>query len=1268
MSNQLQITGGAKVRNLNGVITGTTGVLDSLPINAANGIPQLDSSGKILVSQLPNSVMEYKGTWNVTTNTPYLVNGVGNAGDVYIVTGAATGGTNHDFGAGNILFYNGDQAIYDGSAWQRASGSTGSVTSVGITESGDALTITGSPITTSGTINIGFAGTGSQYIKGDGTLATFPTTIDQAKRLITEVYNSTGATLTKGTVVYINGGQGNLPTVTKALATSDATSAQTYGVVQSDITNNNNGYVVVIGSLTDLDTQAYTVGTQLYLSGTTAGAWTSTKPYAPIHLVYVGIVVRSHPTQGVVEIRIQNGYELEELHNVYAQTPSNGDILQYNSSTSLWTSVAGTTSNISEGTNLYFTNARARAAISLTTSGTSGASTYNSTTGVLNIPQYQGVITNPVTGVGSADSVAFWNSASNITYDSSFYYNSTLKRLGVNTTTPNATIGANCDIDGNYGLLVKNSNSNYNGIGFGITSNYGNLIEAQKNGSAPQRNLTLLNNAGFISIDGSGNLGINQVNPICGPAGIGGTGIDVYSGSGTAASIGFHTIYTGSTNAVGAYLSLNSSSNFIIRNLSGQLILRADADLSLNTNGTTRLLVDGTTGRIGIGNPASISEMLTVNGSIRQTGSISGMVKTNSSGVFLNAVAGTDYVEPSALSAYVPNSRTISINGLAYDLSADRAWIVGNVTGGGSNGRVAFWDSGSNITNNALFVWDDIAYRLGIGLNNPQRKLEIYSSVADTHLRLSGSAPSISMGEAIIGSVYQAKFGLATASNQYVTGSVAGDFVINNQTGSTIWAYDSTEKMRLDTNGNFGIGGIAGSSYRLNVFAPSPMIGIESTGSGNMYLRLLQTGSVRGSLYWINADSTLYLSNNAAGIKFQTSGADPALTLAPNGAATFASGIITNSSITINDTNGGLLLFRYSGTTDWTLGEQSGELSRNFNLYNSLTGTINLSVNRSTGNVGIGTTSPLKILHIAQGGNNNGILWTDDAAGNYRNEINNTYAGGTAASNLMTFKVSNGTTTGQTTVMNLTGSGNVGIGTTSPSYPLTVISNSSTQGFRLAGRSSDNIANMSFTSNDQATEYAFMNSGATYLAIGTNGSERMRITSGGELYWNVSGISGGDITNGGVLFRNNSNKYVQIITGSTADAPLIYFYKNNGSGGVTLTGSISTTGNNTAYNTTSSDRDLKKNFEDWEENILDVFKNSNPQLFNFKTEDDSEKKTKGFIAQELYDYFPEAYPINQEEKHLFNPSGMVIYLMKAMKEAAEKIQQLETKVLALENK
>jgi hypothetical protein len=175
----------------------------------------------------------------------------------------------------------------------------------------------------------------TEYLNGEGTPTTFPT-LATADTLITEVYNQTGGTLLRGTIVYINGAHGNLPKVTPALATSDATSAQTLGFVQDDISNNDNGFVVVAGKLGNLDTFSIAEGTQLYLSATTAGFYTTIKQYAPNHLVYVGVVVRSHPTLGVIEVKIQNGYELDELHDVAAQTPSNRDLLMYNSATQLW--------------------------------------------------------------------------------------------------------------------------------------------------------------------------------------------------------------------------------------------------------------------------------------------------------------------------------------------------------------------------------------------------------------------------------------------------------------------------------------------------------------------------------------------------------------------------------------------------------------------------------------------------------------------------------------------------------------------------------------------------------------------------------------------------------------------------------------------------------------------------------------------------------------------------------------------------------------------
>ncbi len=325
------------------------------------------------------------------------------------------------------------------------------LTSVGLSMP-SAFTVSNSPLTSNGTIGVTGAGTTAEYIRGDGSLATFPSIISEAQNLVTEVYNSSGATLTKGTVVYINGGQGNLPTITKAIATGDPTSAQTYGVVRSDITNMNNGYVVVTGRLADLDTRDYTPGQQLYLSSTTAGAWTPTKQYAPAHLVYVGIVVRAHPTQGVVEILIQNGFEMDELHNVAAQNPDNNDILQFKTSTNLWTKVAGTTTNIAEGTNLYYTDLRARGALSLTTTGTSGAATYDNTTGVFNIPQYQEVITNPITGTGTTNTLSKFTSASSIG-NSNITDTGSLITLGSNTYV-NGSMGFGTSTVGSYIIRI----------------------------------------------------------------------------------------------------------------------------------------------------------------------------------------------------------------------------------------------------------------------------------------------------------------------------------------------------------------------------------------------------------------------------------------------------------------------------------------------------------------------------------------------------------------------------------------------------------------------------------------------------------------------------------------------------------------------------------------------------------------------------------------------------------------------------------------------
>lgn len=170
--------------------------------------------------------------------------------------------------------------------------------------------------------------------------------VESSETMLVIGRNSTGATLYKGYIVYISGSTGNRPNFVKAQANAESTSAGTFGVVASDIPNNSDGYVCVLGTIHDLDTRSNAAnpftsdtlqdGDTLYLSPTTAGYVTRVKPSAPNHMVYVGKVIRTTPQNGTIVYRIQNGYELEELHNVSAQSPTNLDVLRYDTSTGLW--------------------------------------------------------------------------------------------------------------------------------------------------------------------------------------------------------------------------------------------------------------------------------------------------------------------------------------------------------------------------------------------------------------------------------------------------------------------------------------------------------------------------------------------------------------------------------------------------------------------------------------------------------------------------------------------------------------------------------------------------------------------------------------------------------------------------------------------------------------------------------------------------------------------------------------------------------------------
>jgi hypothetical protein len=149
------------------------------------------------------------------------------------------------------------------------------------------------------------------------------------------VHNAEGVQINKGEAVYLYQASGNKASVKLAYNTTDATSAKTFGLAAENIGAGQNGIVICQGRLQGLNTGMFNEGDSLYL-GATAGSLTSVKPYAPNHMVLIGVVERANNGNGQIYVKVQNGYELDELHNVSAQNPTHNDIIVYSSGTTLW--------------------------------------------------------------------------------------------------------------------------------------------------------------------------------------------------------------------------------------------------------------------------------------------------------------------------------------------------------------------------------------------------------------------------------------------------------------------------------------------------------------------------------------------------------------------------------------------------------------------------------------------------------------------------------------------------------------------------------------------------------------------------------------------------------------------------------------------------------------------------------------------------------------------------------------------------------------------
>lgn len=292
-----------RFKNLASIITGGTGVTVTT-----------DKDG---ITTISNS-----GVRKIIAGTNVTISPVSGLGDVTI--NAAGGG-----GGGGYVPYVGATANVDLGEYELKAGQL----SLDISPTGTAAVGTTRWNNTIGSSETTLKG-GSVILKNG---------VDLVARIVNKVTPNTTLTKAAYQAVRVSGAAGQRLAVEFAQANNDANSADTIGLVTETIATNQEGFIMTVGNLEEINTtgslqgETWVDGDILYLSPTIAGQLTNIKPVAPDHLVVVGYVEYAHAVHGKIYVKCDNGYEIDELHNVYINAPTTWQVLRYDATAGYWT-------------------------------------------------------------------------------------------------------------------------------------------------------------------------------------------------------------------------------------------------------------------------------------------------------------------------------------------------------------------------------------------------------------------------------------------------------------------------------------------------------------------------------------------------------------------------------------------------------------------------------------------------------------------------------------------------------------------------------------------------------------------------------------------------------------------------------------------------------------------------------------------------------------------------------------------------------------------
>lgn len=1044
-------------------------------------------------------------------------------------------------------------------------------------------------------------------------------------------YVKVGQDITKGQAVYVSSSDGTNIIVSKASNATEATSSKVIGLLAQTLSTNGKGYVITEGLLSGLNTASATTGDPVWLGvdGNLIYGLTN-KPYAPAHLVYIGVVVRSNSSNGEIFIQPQNGFELRELHDVSAQSPSNNDGLFYNSSNSLWQTK-------SIATVLGYTPANAATYVPYT-----GATTD------LNLGSFNLFANQLNTQALDINTIGGGNAPIN-------FYTSSVQKASISAGSSTLTFSAK----NTNGFQFQNPS---NTIIFSI-SNTGVLGNGTNSFTFPAANGTIaltsdLGNYVTLATDQTISGTKRFSNPLTADKGVvlstGSTsftpGATTLNGNANGLTIALGVTIGGTTTSYAHQLLFPQITprTYTFPAASGTVALTSDFSSYLPLSGGTL------TGALG-GTTATLSSDLTVNGEIISNNYLrlaAGFAIANNMGVNSRA----DHSNISVLLSPGQHSLMFWTNTdwsskLVFTPSANRTFTFPN-----ANGTVALTsDLGSYLPLSGGILTGKLA-GVNLEFSNP-------------------SAPFVSGG----------------VINSSSTQTIAVPNGSSWSNGSVFSASNNTQLLNFGGSQSIQNGSVVAGTVnvnRISFTAGSSTISMaQSTGIRAMAgMQMLQQtgGTINGT---VSHGASMFVQgvypSSSANVTFSNYYGLLMNPLDEWGGVTFTNrwGIYQSGASDKNYFNGNLLI---KSTTDNGSALQVTGAATFSSSVMALGGIINGSDFRYTplGNV---TNNPVLVLKDA----GNSAL---DIASEIIGDAN-------VNSRPIAFRVSN-PDRGRFEAMRITNTGNVGIGTSSPSNfdgvsftgPFLDVAGM----MQIKGTSANTIAGLQFggTTYRKALIYSTIGTEDPALIFATassgsssSASEKMRIHSAGDItfgsslssstsniYWVANGnefqLNGGNGSNtigsAGAALRIGNNTsgarrfWAMQLDGSNQFAT---FYYADGVGWTKV--GYQTTGGTW----TNSDERRKENIQLSTYGLNEVLQLI-PKKFNFKI-DERKIVNLGFIAQDVLPIIPEAVQADIDDKEKYyamNYANLVPVLVKAIQEQQAQIQSLKARIETLESK